>query len=102
MAVMAIARRPGGPPSTVLRLAVANIHRPGALTPTVIISLGLGLTLLVTAGRDRRTSASEFATVLPEKAPSFYFLDVPRADSARFDAFVRARRRRAPTSCACR
>ena len=31
-----------------LRLAVANIHRPGALTPSVVLSLGLGLALLVT------------------------------------------------------
>ena len=34
--------------STVLRMAVANIHRPGALTPTVVLSLGLGIALLVT------------------------------------------------------
>ncbi|WP_348527110.1 FtsX-like permease family protein, partial [Mesorhizobium sp.] len=34
--------------SVSLRLAVGNIHRPGALTPSVVLSLGLGLTLLVT------------------------------------------------------
>ena len=32
---------------TALRLAVANIHRPGALTPSVVLSLGLGLAVLV-------------------------------------------------------
>ena len=40
-----------------LRLALGNIHRPGALTPSVVLSLGLGLTLLVDAGADRRQSA---------------------------------------------
>src|SRR5262249_11427305 len=34
-ALMLVARRLPSPPSTVVRLALANIHRPGALTPTV-------------------------------------------------------------------
>ena len=42
------ARRCRAQRSTVLRLAIANIHRPGALTPSVMLSLGLGLALLVT------------------------------------------------------
>ena len=29
-------------------MAIANIHRPGALTPTIVLSLGLGIALLVT------------------------------------------------------
>ena len=45
---MAIARRLPRAQSTAVRLAVSNIHRPGALTPTVVLSLGLGLALLVT------------------------------------------------------
>ena len=45
---MAIARRLPRVGSTVLRLAIANIHRRGALTPSVVLSLGLGLSLLVT------------------------------------------------------
>ena len=40
---MAIARRLPRVRSTVLRLAIANIHRRGALTPSVVLSLGLGL-----------------------------------------------------------
>ncbi|MGE0339765.1 MAG: ABC transporter permease, partial [Xanthobacteraceae bacterium] len=48
MALMAVAARLPRPRSTALRLAIANIHRPGALTPTVVLSLGLGLALLVT------------------------------------------------------
>ena len=47
-ALMTIAAKLPRPRSTALRLALANIHRPGALTPSVVLSLGLGLTLLVT------------------------------------------------------
>jgi putative ABC transport system permease protein len=95
MAVMAVARRVGRPQSTVLRLAVANIYRPGALTPTVVISLGLGLAVLVTVIEIDANLRQEFATVLPEKAPSFYFLDIPGREAARFDTFVRSEAPRA-------
>ncbi|WP_163110781.1 hypothetical protein, partial [Acinetobacter baumannii] len=44
--VMALAARLPRPRRTGLRLAIANLHRPGALTPAVVLSLGLGLTLL--------------------------------------------------------
>jgi putative ABC transport system permease protein len=75
--------------STVLRLAIANIHRPSALTPSVMLSLGLGLALLVTVIEIAGNLHHQFAAALPEKAPSFFFLDIPAADSDRFDAFVR-------------
>ena len=43
-----LARRSPRVSSPALRLAIGNIHRPGALTPSVVLSLGLGLALLVT------------------------------------------------------
>ena len=89
MLTMAIARRLPRARSTVLRLAIANIHRPGALTPTVVLSLGLGLALLVTVIEIDGNLHREFTAALPEKAPSFFFLDIPAADADRFDAFVR-------------
>ncbi|MGN6466995.1 MAG: ABC transporter permease, partial [Rhizobiaceae bacterium] len=46
--VQFLARRSPRLRSTALRLAVGNIHRPGALTNSVVLSLGLGLTLLAT------------------------------------------------------
>jgi putative ABC transport system permease protein len=93
--VMLIARRAPRPRSTVLRLAVSNIFRPGALTPTVVISLGLGLALLVTVLEVDANLRQQFAAALPEKAPSFYFLDIPLQDADRFDDFVRAQAPRA-------
>ena len=86
---MALARRAPRFRSTVLRLAIGNIHRPGALTPSVVLSLGLGLALLVTVIEIDGNLHREFAAALPEHAPSFFFIDVPAADGARFDTFVR-------------
>jgi len=88
--VMAVARRLPRPRSTPLRLAIANISRPGALTPSVVLSLGLGLCLLVTLIQIDGNLHRQFAAGLPEKAPSFFFLDIPSADADRFDSVVRA------------
>ena len=87
--VMIAARRVPRPRSTVWRLAVSNIFRPGTLTPTVVMSLGLGLALLVTVLEVDANLRQQFAAALPERAPSFYFLDIPAADAESFDAFVR-------------
>jgi putative ABC transport system permease protein len=76
--------------STSLRMAIANIHRPGALTQTVVLSLGLGIALLVTVIEIDGNLRQQFTAALPEKAPSFYFLDIPADTAARFDASVRA------------
>jgi putative ABC transport system permease protein len=73
----------------LLRLAVVNIHRPGALTATVVQSLGLGLALLVVVTQIDGNLRRQFLAVLPEKAPSLYFLDVRANEADAFDAFLR-------------
>ncbi len=77
--------------SPVVRLAVANIHRPGALTPSIVLSLGLGLALLVTVIAIDGNLRRQFMAALPDKAPSFYFVNIPAAEADRFDAFIHAR-----------
>jgi putative ABC transport system permease protein len=89
------ARRLPRPASPVVRLALANIHRPGAVTPSVVMSLGLGVAVLVTVIAIDGNLRRQFLAALPDKAPSFYFVDIPAAESDRFDAFVHARAPRA-------
>jgi putative ABC transport system permease protein len=93
--LMALARRVPRPSSTSLRLALANIHRPGALTPTVVLSLGLGLSLLVTLVLVESNLRHQLTAALPERAPSFFFIDVTANEAARFREFVQARAPRA-------
>ena len=78
--VRLIARRVPRPRSTVLRLALSNIHRPGALTTSVVLSLGLGLALLVTVIEIDGNLRRQFMAALPEKAPAFFFLDIQQSD----------------------
>ncbi|MEI5681909.1 MULTISPECIES: ABC transporter permease [unclassified Mesorhizobium] len=74
--------------STALRLAVGNIHRPGALTPSVVLSLGLGLTLLVTLALIDGNLRQQIAGSLPKQAPNFFFVDIQSTDVDAFSALV--------------
>ncbi|MES2198243.1 MAG: FtsX-like permease family protein [Pseudomonadota bacterium] len=87
--LMALARRLPRTRITMLRLAIANIYRPGALTPSVVMSLGLGLAVLVTITQIDGNLRRQFLAALPDRAPSFYFIDIPTGESARFDAFLK-------------
>jgi putative ABC transport system permease protein len=88
LAVMGVARRAPRPRSSLFRLILADLHRPGAVTPVVVLSLGLGLALLVTLTLIDGNLRRQFTAGLPERAPSFYFLDVQASDAAQFDRFI--------------
>jgi putative ABC transport system permease protein len=89
--LMLAARRLPRPGSPIVRLAIANIYRPGTLTPSVVLSLGLGLALLVAVIAIEGNLRRLFLAALPAHSPSFYFVDIGTADAERFDRFVAAR-----------
>ena len=76
LGVQALAKRAPRVRSTSLRLAIGNIHRPGALTPSVVLSLGLGLTLLVSLALIDGNLRRQISGNLPERAPNFFFVDI--------------------------
>jgi putative ABC transport system permease protein len=87
--VMALARRLPRTRFPMLRLAISNIYRPGALTPSVVLSLGLGLAVLVTITQIDGTLRRQFLAALPDHAPSFYFIDIPSSEADRFVVFLK-------------
>ena len=87
-ALMWGARRLPRLPTAIARLAVGNLHRPGALTPSLVLSLGLGITLLVTLAAIDGNLRREIGSTLPERAPNFFFIDIPSAQSDAFRAFL--------------
>ncbi len=70
-------------------MALAAIHRPGALTPSVVLSLGLGLTALVALTLIDANMRAELREAQPGVTPSFFFLDVRGADAGAFVDFVK-------------
>ena len=59
-----------------LRLALAAIGGPRNEALSVILSLGLGLTVLAAVGQVSSNLRQAIATELPERAPSYFFLDI--------------------------
>jgi putative ABC transport system permease protein len=88
--IVLLARRAGRPRYPGLRLALANLHRPGAPTAGVLASLGLGLAMLVAITLVEGNVASEIDLRLPERAPSFFFIDIQPDQVAAFDALLKS------------
>ncbi len=71
-----------------LRLALANLHRPGAPTGSVVLSLGIGLTVLVTIALVEGNLLREVRDALPAAAPSYFFIDIQPDQVVAFDALM--------------
>ena len=88
LGLMALARRLPRPKRAAPRMALANLHRPGAITPAIVLSLGLGVTLLVTLSLIDANVRRALSSSLPARAPNLFFLDIPASDAASFHAFL--------------
>lgn len=60
----------------LLRFALGAIGGSGRETPAVVISLGLGLSVLAAVGQIDRNLRDAVATDLPEVAPAFFVIDI--------------------------
>ena len=76
----------GGWPA--LRLALSSLHRPGAPTQSVVLSLGLGLTVLVAVALVEANLSREFKERMPDQAPTFLFIDIQPDQVEAFDRAV--------------
>ena len=68
-----------------LRMAVSNLCRPGNATADIVLSLGLGLTVLVAVALVEGNLRRGIVESLPEDAPAFFFLGI---ESGRLDSFA--------------
>jgi putative ABC transport system permease protein len=86
--MMALARRAGRPRRPMVRLALANLYRPGAPTAAIALSLGLGLTVFVAIALIEANLNKQVNDRIPERAPSFFFIDVQPDQVAAFDRLI--------------
>lgn len=80
------AARVARPKRVLPRLALANVHRPGAMTRQLVVALGLGLSLFATLAFIETSFNAELQKTVPAKAPGFFLLDLPKEDLERFRA----------------
>ena len=78
------------PRRPLLRLALANLHRPGSQTDRLVVALGLGLTLFVALAVIQSNLAGQIERTVPARAPNFFVLDIPANELDRFSGIVRS------------
>ncbi|WP_338466719.1 FtsX-like permease family protein [Novosphingobium sp. ZN18A2] len=88
-AVTWAAARAARPKNTVLRLALANLHRPGAQTGPLVVALGFGLAAFVLIAAIQTSLDGNIARRVPTRAPDYFVLDVPKDKAAQFEQAVR-------------
>ena len=87
--LMAAARALRGIRRPAWRLGLANLHRPGAPTPIMLVALGLGLTTLAAIAQIQGNLRSAIGNEMPARAPNFFFIDIQPDQVAHFDELAR-------------
>ena len=83
-------RRLGRPRRPGLRLALANLYRPGAPTANVVPSLGLGLTVLVAIALVEGNMTRQVRESIPAEAPAYFFVDIQKDQMEPFANLITA------------
>ena len=89
LAIEILFRRLPRPHNTTIRLAFANLHRPGAATTTVTLALGLGLTVLTAVVLMEENLARQVDHTIPKTAPAYYFIDIQPKQRLAFETLVK-------------
>ena len=74
--------------SFLLRYALSNLTRPGAVTGQIVVSLGLGLTVLVLINSLSLNMTARLKDVIENEAPSFYFIDIQHHQLPQFEQIM--------------
>jgi len=88
VAAQRLTARPQLAPHFGLRLALANLHRPGSALRVLLLSLGSALTLLVACAIVVAALLRTVNETIPRDAPALVFYDVQAPDLAAFRALV--------------
>lgn len=80
--------RPRGLPA--LRLGLGNLTRPGSAAPLMLVSVGLGLSTLAAVALIQGNIERQVQEQLPERAPSFFFIDIQNSQMGRFREILAA------------
>jgi putative ABC transport system permease protein len=81
----ALAPRLGG---AAPRLGLSNLRRPGNATALLLVSVGLGLSTLAAVALIEANVRAEILDQLPERAPSFFFIDIQNDQISRFRSIL--------------
>jgi len=75
--------------SLVLRYGIANLYRPGRLVVAIILSIGIGVTIVMTLAQVERNLISELRQNVPRDAPSLFFIDLQPDQKSSFQTLMK-------------
>ncbi|MDF1834912.1 MAG: ABC transporter permease [Alteraurantiacibacter sp. bin_em_oilr2.035] len=87
-AIRAAATRAPRPSNPIIRAALANLHRPGAATGSLVTALGFGLSAFVLLAGVQSSLDGNIQHSVPERAPDYFVLDIPKDGLAQFYTIV--------------
>ena len=71
-----------------LKVSIKNITQTKGITPITIMSLGLGVTLLLTLALVGTNFKREIAKSIPEVAPDYFFIGIQNSDRDLFESAI--------------
>ena len=75
----------------LIRVGLANLHRPGAPTTTLILVMGICLVLVISIVNLHRNAERYLSVSLPNSAPAIVLLNINPVAGPRFDSYLQAR-----------
>lgn len=88
LGISRLAARLPRPRGAIARMALANLHRPGAQTAALVVALGFALAAFVLLAGVQTSLDANIAQRVPARAPDYFVLDVPRDREGDFRALV--------------
>lgn len=77
------------PKGAIARMALGNLHRPGAQTSALVVALGFGLASFVLLAGVQTSLDGNIVSRVPNRAPDYFVVDVPRDRMGAFTAVVK-------------
>lgn len=88
-AIRRVAAKAPRPHTPLARMALANINRPGSQTSALVTALGFGLSAFVLLAAVQTSLDGNIMARVPDRAPDYFVLDLPRDRLADFRATIR-------------
>ncbi len=82
------ARKAPRPANPIVRAALANLHRPGSATGSLVTALGFGLAAFVLLAGVQTSLNGNIQRSVPAIAPDYFVLDLPVARVAEFTDLI--------------
>lgn len=86
--IMVVCKKLYRPQSPILNLALLNLTRPGAPTAGITMSLGVGLSMLITVALLNANITRQINHHIPKFAPAFFFFDIQTTQIKTFEQLV--------------